>query len=418
MKPWRSKESWPWLVAAGALILRAIYVFYGTAYRTYVVNDMRWYWERALEFSGGDFSSAHQWGVWPPFYHMAVGTLIYLANYFVAVGHRIEIVLAVQMILGSVTVYLVYRIARIILESEKWALGVEILYALAYPLIFFNAFILSENIAIPFLILAVWLALEPNLKNKLLPIILSAVAMVIAIGMRPALTLLVAPFLWYLGRKSWQRALPFAIAGGVVWLMLVGYTALISGGQVTSTGANGGVNFFLRQCRVRYLQVDANQISVVFTPTQFYGPIYKNLPNLRTTVPIYEQKFYTNSAWECIGRRGVGLVVTDILDLKWLLFGQVYFPWVSGAWGFRSLISIWTWWFFGMILLALFGGLNRKARKNPAWPEIQFFLLLIACVAVTGIVFPVEPRFLYPLIFAIYILAALALREILSRFRK
>lgn len=419
MKLLRSKEFWPWLVALSALFIRAIYVFWGTVYRTYVVNDMRWYWERALEFSQGDFFSMHQWGVWPPFYHMFVGVLIYLANFFVQIGHRIEVVLAVQIILASLSTYLVYRIALTVLRNEKWALVVQILYALAYPLIFLNSFVLSENVAIPLLILATWLVLEHASKSRRSALVLSAAALVFAIGMRPALTLLILPFIWYLGRKSWRRsALPFAITGGVIWLALVGYTAFISGGQAAGIGANGGVNFFLRQCRVRYLQVETDKINVVLTPTQFYGPLYQDLPNLKTSVPIYEQKFYAAAGLECLKKRSPGLIFQNILDLKWLFFGQVYFPWVPGALAFKQLISFWTWWFFGAILLALYGGLNRKARKSAAWPEIQFFLLLVAGVALTGIVFPVEPRFMYPLIFAIYILAALALKQLISRKKK
>lgn len=454
-----------WLIAAASLTARIIYVFFFAAYRSHLTSDMRWYAERAIDFAAGNLTEPHQWLVWPPFYHMFLGTIFRLADLFGLHSARLATALTVQMILAAISVYLVYSIARHILQENSWALGVAAVYAFTYPLIYMNSFLLSENLAIPLLIFSVWLiSVSKNktdyfeLQNSILPLskgeregvgnaeivphltsskigggvknghfriqcgrlIGAGVTLALAIAVRPALLLLAVPFVIYLWQsKSLLRSRAIAIFAGTLVAGLVmasGYVAIISRGQVMGVGANGGINFLLRQCRIRELVVRDPRATIGLTPTQFTAPELSHLPALEVQRNLNDQKFFVQSGWACLRANGIGRLIRDFADLPHLWVGQ-FFPWFPAALGSRQLLHPWLWGVALGTLAAAALTWRRRLWSLAIGRELMFLWLLVGAVVLTGIPFPVEPRFMMPVWFAIYILLAVGIRDLVRQTR-
>lgn len=422
-KEWRENK-YGWFSAGLSFLLRFLYSFFGTKYRSYVINDMRWYYERALEFARGDFTSPHQWESWPPFYHMILGSIIKLGDIFHFSSVRFEVILILQMLLCSVSVYVVFRIAKRILEDTSWAGIISGLYAFAYPLILYSGLILSENIAIPLVIFSVWFLVEPASRGAGRSFFLSGLFLSLASAIRPATSLYILPFLWFAWKNSRYLKLGsawrFFMTGYLSFAILAtGYVYIVSGGKISGVSTNGGINLFLRQCRVKMLDIKADGIEVAYSPVQFYDERYSNLFRLETRVPPYEQSFYAKTAWECLRHGGWHLILADLVETVKLVWGYAFFPWFGDAFQIKLLLNIWIWSFLFIFIVALLGAFSRKVHSGEQGNFVKFISGLMGCVGLTAFVFPVEQRFMYPLIFLVYILAALTVRRrILDRKQK
>ena len=63
-------------------LLKFIYVFNLTNFKSYLYSDMGGYWERALGRLAGKGHELDQWIIWPPFYHIVLSYMIKAIDFF------------------------------------------------------------------------------------------------------------------------------------------------------------------------------------------------------------------------------------------------------------------------------------------------------------------------------------------------
>lgn len=139
-----------------------------------------------------------------PVYPVFLGTLYFLF------GHSLMAVRAIQAILGTLTVLLVFRISAIAFGGR--IASVSALLAAIHPaLIIYTGMLLSETLFAFFLILSVWV-MAMAIKDSLPSLwFLGGILLGLTILLREETILMVPLFIgsgvWYKGRPSWARHL-------------------------------------------------------------------------------------------------------------------------------------------------------------------------------------------------------------------
>ena len=145
------------LIVIISTIFSLIYVFEYTNYSTYLSSDMGGYWKRATVRYEGKLFGFGQFVVWAPFYHIFLSYLFKIIDLLNLTHARLEAVLIFNILLSGYAVYCLYNIAYSILNHRLFSLLITFTYAFSYPIIYLKSNILSENFAIPLLIIAIWL---------------------------------------------------------------------------------------------------------------------------------------------------------------------------------------------------------------------------------------------------------------------
>jgi hypothetical protein len=406
-----------WIAIAligGSFLIRFCYVFLLTDYSHYLVSDMGGYWVRACERFDGDHNSYRQWAVWPPFFHVLLADLfVPFTQAKLPVDLWLTAVILLQITLSSFSVYWVYCIARRIFSNDRIALTAAVVYALTYTPIYFNAFLLSENLAIPLVIASVWLILQKTPRR--LGTFCAGVLLGAAAGIRPADVLYAgafALFLWATLRRpsgdgetqgAWRRLAPlltFVLGfAGVVWLIVL-ENARISNGALWGLGANGGMNFFMAQCKIGRL--DSNSIyhgyhyNYSFSHPQFFGETWRE--HVTTSVGLHEQGYFYHLGMQRL--RDFATWREDFWELRKLLIGPI-FPTYYTAWGFQTFDLLSRWTLTPVFLIALIAPpAARLTRRSWATREILLLWSILVLTFVTCFFFGNERRFIVPTIFA------------------
>ncbi|BDI28286.1 hypothetical protein CCAX7_003370 [Capsulimonas corticalis] len=422
-------------LVGGSFLIRFCYVFLLTQYSHYLVSDMGGYWARACRRLDGDSGSYLQWSVWPPFFHILLsGVLFLFQKLSMPSGLWLSCVVLLQIALGSLSVFWVYRIAHGVFGRERPALAVGVVYALTYPIIYFNAFLLSENTAIPLVIAAVWLLLQKT--SKRFEMFYAGALLGLACGIRPADVLYAGSFLLFLwtalrrpatgdAARNWRRWAPmgtFALGfAGVVGLICL-ENARISSGALWGLGANGGMNFFMAQCKIGHLEshtvYQGHHFDYSFSHPQFAGERWR--AKFSTEVGLQDQGYFYR-----MGLRQLRHLTTwrdDLWEMRKLLIGPI-FPTFNDAWGFQTLDLLTRWTLAPMFLVALIAPPAARLLRRP-WASREILLLwsIVALTVATCFFYGNERRFLYPTIFAAEIivvsLACRAASSLLSRLRR
>ncbi len=494
-----------WLVALGLIggtfLVRMVYVFFFTNYDHYLWADMQNYWTRALQRFNGDGDDYFQWSIWPPLYHQMIATAF---STFEALGIGQErwlmAILTLQILAGSLSTYLIYRIARIvlpvtqvtlpfwasvsgwgrkvlpeaskilwdrsgILSRETVALAAGVLYGIAFPIVYFNAFVLSENGSIPLLIAATyWLVRKPASERAYLRSgALAGVLLGLAISIRPSYLLFGAVFVWYglvregcwgpegtLTRKrliawlreQWERKGEWG-KSQQAWkprlvkaarqahllpslAVLFGLTvsigavcienASISNGHLTGLSVGGGVNFYMAQAKVRQVTsqgtFEGEPYNYTIAISEFAQEPWR--PALTTSHPYSDQAYFYRLGLRKLMQPRTW--VADFCDLRKLYFGWL-FPTFGSAAGF-SVLDPWCLWGLGSLLLAMTVLPPLIWRVRGGTPEEKLLWSFLALTVVMGFFFPVERRYEYSVLFTGYLLPVSLLRLLVPAAEK
>ena len=398
--------------------LKFVYVFHYTAYENYLVSDMKAYWNAAVHsFYRGDFAPA-QWSIWPPFGHMVLAWIFKILYLFDLYPHKLEIVLGINILLSTWTVWFVYRIALHLFPSGTFALVTAGLYAFFFPLIYFNAFILSENPSLFVYLLAVVLLLDCK-QGDFLRLFVIGIVLAFAIAIRPGFGVAGLPFFLYIllrdgfSRRSFLGALVFSSGYFLLLLLVVANNNAISSGKLKSLSANGGLNYYFTACRKHTVRSVSNEGSYVITAAATYA--WPELGSVTFNVPFYRQKIFYDKAAECLREKPFTFV--ERFRQFRLLYFDAFFPIMFDAKYAREGIPLFSRIALGMTAMLLFLPFlfyDRRVSRST--------LLLLIGLALSQLIvlyfFNVEQRYLYGFFFVIALLSLLIPFVLVQNFKR
>ena len=365
------------------------------------------YWDRAqLRYDGNIFLTIH-WTNTAPFYSYFLTYIFKIISYFNLLKYKLEIIIILDIVYSTISVYFLYLISTHLFKDFKFSLLVTFFYAFSYPLIYICSFILSENLAIPTLIISVYLLFTYH-KNKT-TMFFTGCFLALAVATRPALILMGLSFFFYIAYadkpscKSTLRGMCFILGLALVLLLVCAENNYISKGVVKSLTGHGGVSFFIEQCKpVRIESTYKGEFFVIEHPS-FNGFREKagEIKLFQTDHPFHDQEYFYKLGIECI-KKNPYIWFENLKDLEVLLFGP-FLPSVINAKGFVFLIKIWSYIIFFMLLS--FGILYRiKEEIKIEFKKILFFLSLIFVIFLTSYFFAADQRYMLPGYFAIYLI--------------
>ncbi len=393
------------LILLVSFLAKLIYIFHYSDYKNYLFSDMGGYWGRAQErYEGGVFNLG-QWTSWATFFHFYLTEIFKILNHFHLFKYRLEIVIILNIIYSTLSVYYLYFIALQIIKNTKYSLLTTFFYAFSYPIFYYNAFVLSENLSIPIVIISTYLVFTYHESG--FKMFLTGLLFAIATAARPILGLLALPFFLYIvfakkfSSHSFKKAVIFALGFFLIIYIVVQENIRISNGELKNLSGNGGVNFFIQQCKVQWVQSTYHGHVVVIGPGTYLG--YPELARMKfaTDHPFHDQKYFYALGLQCI-RNNPRIWLDNILPLKALLLGPL-FPGVLSAKGFEYFYKLSN--KLIMLMISTFWFLYFLIRDKKI--EIKKLLLLLSilfCIIVTNYFFATEQRYCFPAYFVIYLL--------------
>lgn len=395
-----------WFLCLLSFVVTVVYVFCFTEYWTYNDDsDAGGYWFRAIARFEGEHFSVDQWVIWPPLYHIILSWLFYPIKFFGLWEYNLSVIIFLQILLGSVSIYFLYQLLVRIFHNKKLSFDVTLFYVFTYPVVYLYAFVFSENIALPLFIIALSLVFCHTDQKKYL--FIAGLLFGISIGVRPAFVLFVLPVNFYIFAYrhkgwAWGNAVAFGIAFTLIFSAVSLENYRISNGAVKGLGANGGLNFFLGQCKVSEVNSRFDNWYYIIGPPgyeEYYGKRVFN-----TTHPMYDQDYFYDLGKKCLKERD-GVIWENIDKIKFLFVGQL-FPIVPSAFGVLFFIPIFTVIITVTAILSFFiwpvlwVRKYDRSRQKILWVFWSFMFLTF----VMAFFFHTERRYIYSLIFVIYVM--------------
>ena len=395
-----------------SFLVKLGYVYFYTDYTHYLFSDMGEYWKRALySFNHGDKIDS-QWAIWPPFAHITLAWFFKLTSVLGLFDHKLELAIAMNVLLSTLSVLWVYLIAIKLYPSRAYALITSMTYAFFFPLIYLNAFILSEHLSLFMLLLSIVMILYAH--TYWLNYFIAGVILSFAIGMRPSFGVIGLPFFIYiLLQKQYHIKARF----GYALLFSFGYFTFLSfilinnysnsNGKV-GLSANGGLNFYLSACQKQGIVTRyENHSWYIFPPTS------SGKPELGVTYenePFYHQAHYYKLGKACLLSKDTPSWIEKFSRYRYL-FADSIFPALTSAKFFRKGLPLFSdialYMTFIVCLLPLLFFNPFISKEN---------ILLLGMTAGVQLVvlyfFNIEQRYLYGFFFVIDLLSILILFSI------
>jgi len=460
------------LLLAIYLCINTFYTFVFCDYHALLWGDMRQFWLRAEEFLRGDIFAVDQWDVWPVMYHILLALQMRVADAIGLHDYRLEWVLFFGIVLNSSCVFFTYRITEAIsdsfeLPSHTIAFVAALLYALSFPHIHLNAYVLSESYAFPAMMCAFYLVVCSRRTTGALA--MSGLLFGIAVVIRPALGLLGIVFIGilYIERESvrdWlKKGLLFTglfatmIAGGS---LITGY---MSGWRLVKPGGNGALVFYIHHCnpsvwaiankafldngeqfnhckpfqkarppyrdmvRVEGLTLDdfrrCNGLIYGQPPALLLKSMHESFPSQMNSEPPWNNAYYWKKGLQCIESEGWLNHFIEHTQMFLNIFEFIFYPnneFVGKDKTFTTtgsllylFLSAWIDCFVAMGIFAPY--MVHNTGKGRRYLLVLSGVPLI--VLLTSYVFAIDSRYLVPAMFTGYIALAIYIAESLA-FKK
>lgn len=402
-------------VLAGLAI--AAYVFWLTPYQDFLFSDMKEYWNAAMQRLNGHVFDDSQFIAWPPLYHIFLAELFRVLRSAGLDGLvRLETALALNIFAYAISVYAFQRVAARWFERRWSLLLAMLLYAFGFPALYFNAFLLAENLGAPLLVMAIAaLICHRNWAGITAAACLFATAVIVRPAMGPYGLAFVACLFARQGfnRRFIAQAALFSVLFFALIATASQEVARISHGRVTGLSANGGLDFFLANTDYHRIELNYNGWHFfVIVPAQSWTP---ENGVFYTSVPFYEQGYYFRLGWEALKHDPMRMV-RNIGEIEHLFFADML-PSRDDAPGFTTLRPIWDWMKLVMCLTAGLLVLRRGSLGARA-PTGALLGTLIVTTMVVSVIFTGEPRYTYSIIFAFYLLSLKQLELLLHDARR
>lgn len=401
-------------IVALSTLFKLFYVFKLTAYPTFLFSDCWGYWSRAQERFAGNIFSENQWNIMPPGYHIILAEMFKIINFLGVFRYKLEIILTVQIILCSLSVYALYRIALMTVHDHLVALMAAGTYAFSFVIVFFKAFILSENIAIPLVILSLYFLF----KDKLAFFIVSGILLAVATWVRPWYIILFLLFTCYLvfDKNNWsiksKKTLSFTLPFIIITILAIAENGYISKGKIRGLDANGGIAFYLALAKPHLITFHSPDGGYTYfsPPNTLDHPEYGNID---TTVPFNNNKYYYELGASYIKKNPL-VLLKKFIGLKDMLFSPL-FPNTPNAKWFSQLVGPSRWIMFVMLLFSLMiGTVFKSGRADNA--KLWLLVSIPIGLLTLNYFFNTEYRYFYAFAFVIHILCFSSIVEILRSF--
>lgn len=404
------------LLALGSLLFVFLYVFALSPYENFLYNDMLDFWRRALSRLTEDPYRETQFLAWPPGYHIVIAEVLRLLQ---ALGiedpFHFEIFLGINIVVYAVSVFAFHRMAIKWFNGDaRLSLAAALLYGFGFPAWYFNAFLLSDNLSTPLVVIACSLV---YLKSEIRYLIIAALLLAFASFVRPS----VAPYglAFVLMMLAVHRiSVKFIVRAGVFSVVFFAAVFLgmaeisrISKGKVSGLSANGGLDFFIANSRIHRIDLNySGWHNFVIVPALSWKPengFYK------TTVPYYQQDYYYNLGWEFI-KRNPERLIKNIGHVKDLFFASML-PSRTDAPGFTFFRPVWDVFKFICFLTAFFFIWFWRDLSTHEKKLATFMLSVIGITFIVSYVYTGEPRYTYSVMFVFYLLALKVLQFFLTK---
>jgi len=401
-----------------SFLVKLGYVYFYTDYTHYLFSDMGEYWKRALySFNHGDKVDG-QWAIWPPFAHITLAWFFKLTHVLGVFEQKLELAIAMNVLLSTLSVLWIYLIALKLYPSRAYALTASTIYAFFFPLIYFNAFILSEHLSLFMLLLSIVIVLYAH--THWLNYFITGAILSFAIGMRPSFGVIGLPFFIYilfqkkrLKNARFGYALLFSLGYLFFLLFIIINNYSNSDGKV-GLSANGGLNFYLSACQKQGIVTRYGSSSwYVFPPSSSGKP---ELGVTYESEPFYHQAHYYQLGKSCIASKNAPSLQEKFSRYHYL-FNDSMFPALTSAKFFKegmplfSNIALYMTFILLLFPLLFFDRLISKSTV--------LFLGMIAFVQLFVLFFfNIEQRYLYGFFFIIDLLSTLILFSIWNQLCK
>lgn len=395
-----------WFGLTAALLSLTVlsgYVFLWAPYTEFVFSDMAKYWDSAIaRLQGGEFDEG-QYVAWPPLYHIFLAELFRVLSWLgLSALVRLETALFINIMAFAISVYALQRVAGQWFARSEMILVTVLLYALGFPSLYFNAFLLSGNLGMPLMICAFALVVH---RQQWWAAAVGGLVLALGVIVRPSFGPYGLAFvLLYLARHGFSRqflgrAALFSGAFFAAVLLASAEVARISGGKVFGLSSNGGLDFFITMSNYHRIETAYDGWHfVVVAPALSWEP---ENGTFYTDVPFYNQGYYFRQGWEFLKRDPMRLF-RSYEHMSHLFFADML-PTRLDAPGFSFWIPLWDWFKFGMFLtFGLYAWLWRRlgARK----PEFVLMISVVALTLIVSAIFTGEPRYTYSILFIFYLL--------------
>jgi len=394
------------LLLVASATLKIVYVFGFTAYPSYLFSDFGGYWQRAHARMAGDEFGYWQWAFWPPLPHILLAWYLSAARAVGLAAHELQAALVLNVAASTACVALLYGIVLETLKARAWALGVAALYAFTFPLIYFNAFVMSEHGATLFMLAALWLVLR--YRSQAWVLLAAGGLLALATAMRPGMGVLGLPAALYLAfaegrgsRPAVVRAAAFSLGFFLVVAGALAEMHRISAGRVSGLSANGPLNFYIAQCRTATVNMTYQGQRSSFTSPSYVahpenGVVYLDFGD-------YGRRELSELAWRCLREEPdrARVLLGRAADL---FFGPLL-PTVHTAAGLSEMLPPLRAFFLACaIVLPL--GFAVRASHGVSIPALRLIGGLLGMSLVVLAAYGNEHRYLYPLLPLVYVVDA------------
>ncbi len=397
------------LIILASFIIRVIYVFYFTHYKTYLITDMGNYWNAGLNWYNEKGLSRADWMPWTPIFPIYLSNLFKVISFLNLYDYKLEIVLFLNIIYSTVSVYFFYLISTYILKNTHYSLIVTALYAFNYIVIYFNSLVLTENVALPMFIISVYLLFAYS-ESRLITF-LNGVFFGLAVAIRLAFGIIALPFFLYvvLAKKfsvnSLFRGILFALGFFIVIFFVAVENNHVSQGKYKGLSPHGAVNFLIAQCKAPTFI--SNYKGYVYSLSDGYFSLEKDLvkqEKIETDHPIYDQKYFYQLGIDCI-KKDPSTLIGNFIHLRALIFRDLH-PSFLDAKGFNYFWHLTQYTVFFMVLSLgmfyyLFKGSSEAIISNK---PLLFIISVLACTVFMAYFFLPASRYFVPVYFILYLL--------------
>lgn len=393
------------LILLLTFVLRLIYVYFCTDYKTFLFSDMGAYWQRALDRYSGDIHNYGQWAAWAPFFHYYITFLFQLFDLIGLSKLRLEIILFLNIVYSVISIYFFYFLAGYFIKNDSCRHLSTLFYALAYPLIYLNAFVLSENLSIPIIITSAYLVLK-NYENKKI-LFFTGAFFAVAVCARPAVGLLAASFFIYVifadkpSFNSLMRGLIFSCGFFLITGMISLENMKVSNGELKGLAANGGLGFFVQQCKAHMVRSEyKGYVFEIGNPT-YLGHSELAKMDFRTDHSLHDEDYFYRLGFECINKNP-NIWIENFISLKSMFIGPL-FPSVPGCKGFDFLIKVSNYAFIFIFPSLFLLYLPVRDKLMDLKPTVLLVVSIPFLIIVVNYFYAVEQRYFYPCVFTLFI---------------
>lgn len=401
----RYRKTLLFLILAVSFAVKYAYIFHHTSYETSINFDMAAYWGNAYAVLSGQNLTIWNFAIFPPFYSYFLAILLKLFTWLAVEAHALYLVIFLNISLSTLTAYYTYRLACLVIRRTGLCLLAAALTAFSYPVTYVNAILLPENLAMPLLVLSVFLTVK--YRKKIRPLFLAGLCLGVAAVAKPLTVFFCLPFAVYLlvndgiSMSGVKRVFLLALGVMIMPVLTMSFNYQMTHGQLVGLGSNGGVNLYQSYCRPGKVQSLYEGTSYwVRSPSTLSKP--EQFEDVTVHVPFYRQSYFYAEALRCAAENPAVWLV-KIKDMKSLLFG-FFAPTLSSDPPHYFRLMDWTQKMQGaVILLTAMGGLFVLSKKKDAYFYFLLSLTGTYLFSVYLISMP-ERRYLIMIEFLIYLM--------------